>query len=311
LAEPSTNAPSRGRQLFQQHEFEQASACFLADLRANPENGEAILYLGRIAFEEDRLNAAEQQFEHLTKVVPNDSEAFHWLGRVCGVEARNLGAPRGMMAARRAKSALEKAVLLDPNNVEARVDLATFYREAPAIVGGSNRSAFAQASEIATRDPYLGALVQGDLEMADKNFAEAERSYRSAIERKPAQSEGYFRMAVLRQRTRRYDEAFAAFEKMLQLDPGEKRALFQIGKTADLSGQRLERGREALLEYLHCRPFYIMPKLAWAHRRLGNIYLKQGLPESARDQYLAALLLEPHDKESAAALKLLNEAAGK
>jgi tetratricopeptide (TPR) repeat protein len=295
--------PSRGVQLFQQHEFEKAVNAFMADLRVNSDNDEALFYLGRIAFEENRLDAAAKHFERVTALAPEKSEGFHWLGRVSGLEARALGAPRGIGAARRTRKNLEKAVALNPDNLEARADLATFYREAPLLVGGSKRAAAAQVQEIARRSPYFGALGQGDLMLADKKYDEAQRQYQSAARLEPLKPEAYFRLGMLYQRTGRYDEAFAQLEKTLQLDPAQMTAHFQIGKTADLSGQRLDQGEAALKTYLQCKPFYLMPTLSWAYRRLGNIYLKKGFPEKAREQYLAALRVAPDDHEAAAALK--------
>ena len=299
-----------GIALFQKHHFQQAASAFEADLAHNPADVEAIIYLGRIAFEENRLEAAARWFERATTVAPRSSEAFHWLGRVNGVQARELGAPRGIGAARRTRKALEKAVALDANNLEARVELATYYREAPGIVGGSKRGALAQLEEITRRDPYLGWLVRGDIAMDDKRFSEAEADYKRAINLAPAKSEGHFRLAVLHQRTGRYDDAFGAFEKALQLDPANKTTLFQIGKTAVLSGQRLDRGEAALKEYLTSQPFFIMPKISWAHRRLGDIYVKKGMREAARQQYLAAVRTGPDDKEAERALREFNATGG-
>jgi tetratricopeptide (TPR) repeat protein len=301
----------RGVELFEKHEFDAARAAFESDLRANPKDAQALYYLGRIAFEQNKVDEAAHFLERATTVAPQFAAAYHWLGRVHGVQARDLGAPRGIGPARRTRKALEKAVQLDPNNLAARVDLATFYREAPGIVGGSTHGAREQLEEINRRDPYLGLLIQGDLAMDQKTFEDAERFYQAAVQRSPKTAEAHFRLGILYQRTRRFDAAFASFERVLQLDPNERAALFQIGKTADQSGQQLSRGEEALKQYLQCKPFFVMPKLAWAHRRLGNIYLKKGLREAARTEYLAAVRMAPDDKEAAAALKQFEAAEGR
>lgn len=306
LATEATNQPAPGPvDHFNAHRFVRAAAGFESALRRNPKDAEALIYLGRIAFEQNRLDDAVQYFERATVAAPQSSAAYHWLGRANGIKARDLGIPLGVGPARRTRKALEKAVQLDPNNLEARVELATYYRQAPGIVGGSNRAALAEFQEINRRDPYLGALVKGDLAADEKKFDEAEASYKAALQIDARRAEGHFRLGLLYERMARFDQAFAEFEECLRLDPNEKRALFQIGKTADLSGQRLKRGEEALREYLRCDPFFIMPKLSWAHRRLGNIYLKKGQREAARREYQAALQLEPGDKEAAAALKKL------
>jgi tetratricopeptide (TPR) repeat protein len=312
-AEPTTRSESpppaeasRGIGLFEQHEFTKANAVFLADLNANPRDIQAWLYLGRIAFEEDHFDAAEKLFERIIAIAPDSPLGYLWLGRIYGVQARDFGAPRGLGPARRAKRNLEKAVALAPDDLAARADLATFYREAPMIAGGSKHAALVQADEIARRDPYLGAVARGDLAMADKKFDEAARQFESAIKLQPAKTEAYCHRGMFYQRSAQYDKAFADFERILQLNPQEKRAYFYLGKTADLSGKRLKEGAEALERYLCSQPFAMMPSLSWAHRRLGNIFLKQGLRAEARQQYLAALKLDPEDKETIAAVKQLD-----
>jgi tetratricopeptide (TPR) repeat protein len=308
----SPDAPrTRGVELFEHHEFEKAVNAFLADLRVNPNSVEALLYLGRIGFEENRLDAAQKHFERVTLLAPDNSAGFHWLGRLYGVQARELGVPRGIGAAIRTRKSLERAVALNPDNLEARADLARFYREAPAFVGGRRRAAQAQIEEIARRDSYLGALGWGDLALGDTKYNAAERQYQAAARLNPLKADAYFRLGMLHQKMGRYDQAFTDFEKTLQIDPQQKTALFQIGEAADLSGQHLERGETALKSYLQCTPFYIMPKLSWAHRRLGNIYLKQGSSNAAREQYLTALRIAPGDSEAADALKQLDASKGR
>jgi tetratricopeptide (TPR) repeat protein len=309
LAAENATEPAfrRGVQLFHQHEFAQAAAVLRTDLEANPKDIEALIFLGRIAFEQSRLGEAAQYFERAIAIAPRQGSAYHWYGRVSGMQARELGVPRGIGAARRTRKSLEKAVELDPDNLEARVELATFYREAPSIVGGSTQGALAQLKEISRRDPYLGALIEGDLAMDAKKFREAQEHYQLALDREPNRAEAYFRMGVLHQKTGQFSLAFAAFEGMLKVDSDDKRAYFQIGKTADLSGQRLDQGVGALKTYLQCQPFFVMPKLSSAHRRLGGVYAKQGRRDAAREQYLAALALEPDNREAAAGLKALGK----
>ncbi|MFO1500977.1 MAG: tetratricopeptide repeat protein [Verrucomicrobiota bacterium] len=301
-------APLTGVELFNRHEFEQATAVFQSELRRNSKDTNALLYLGRIAFEQNRLDDAARYFERVTTAAPQSSIAFHWLGRVYGIQARDLGPPMGIGPARRTKRALEKAVALDPDNLDARLDLATYLREAPGIVGGSRKAALGQIEEIDRRDRYIGALARGDLALADKKLVDAQGHFERAIQLEPKKTDAYYRLGVVHQRNRRFDDAFRCFEKMLELDATEKRAYYQIGKTADVSGQRLDQGEQAFRAYLECRPFFIMPNHASTHRRLGNIYLKKGLPAAAREQYLAALKLAPNDKETAAALKELDDA---
>ena len=87
---------SRGREFFREHDFAKAAAAFEANLKANPTDVEAVIYLGRIAFEQNRLDDAARSFERATIIASRNSMAFLWLGRVYGVQARELGPPRGI-----------------------------------------------------------------------------------------------------------------------------------------------------------------------------------------------------------------------
>ena len=304
-AAPS-GAPSltRGVELFDKRNFKQAAVEFQNALSRNANDVEALFYLGRLAFQENQLDEAKAFLEKACAVDPHNSEAFHWLGRVYGVQAKELGIPRGFGPARRTGKALEKAVALDPDNLKARLELADFYRKAPLIVGGGKRASVAQVNEIARRDAYLGLLAQGDLAFDESRFADARRDYERAVKLAARRGEAHFRLGLLHLELGEYSQASASFEKTLELDPEEKRALYQIGKTADLSGQGLDRGEEALKAYLACKPYFIMPKLARAHYRLGNIYAKKGQRAAARQQYLAAVKTD--DKEAARALRQLD-----
>jgi hypothetical protein len=51
---------------------------------------------------------------------------------------------------------LEKAVELNPDNIEARFDLLEYYLQAPAFLGGDAAKAQAQAAEIAKRNATAG-----------------------------------------------------------------------------------------------------------------------------------------------------------
>ena len=61
--------------------------------------------------------------------------------------------------ARKVRIHFEKAVKLDPDNVDARADLAEYYLKAPRILGGGKEKAEAQAHEISYRNLREGLRV--------------------------------------------------------------------------------------------------------------------------------------------------------
>ncbi|MCX6951134.1 MAG: tetratricopeptide repeat protein, partial [Verrucomicrobia bacterium] len=98
---------------------------------------------------------------------------------------------------------------------------------------------------------------------------------------------------------------FAEFDEVLRANADDFLALYQVGRAAALSGERLERGREALQRCLTLVPPSGdgMPTLASTHHRLGNILEKLGDRPGAQAHYAAALRLLPDFRPEKEALR--------
>lgn len=292
-----------GARLFRARDYGAARTALEAVARANPSSAAAAYYLGRIALVNGDGAGAVSWLERATKLDQRNSQYFLWLGGAYGREAVHANKFRQFTLARRAKSALETAVSIAPDDVDARLGLLQFYVVAPGIVGGSTDKARQQAREIASRNAFRGHLAEGEIAEAKKDDNVAEREYRAAVAAAPDSAPGYAALGDFYRRTGRYDQAFATFEQMRQRLPDEGSALYFIGRTAAVSGQRLDDGARALGAYLAARPSDTDPPLASAHFRLGTIYQRQGKLEDARREYRATLALDPRQSEAADALK--------
>jgi tetratricopeptide (TPR) repeat protein len=251
--------------LFEAKHFPDARAAFEKIAASEPSNTAVHYYLGRIALERDDSDNAVDELEKATAGGPRNSDYYFWLGGAYGLYARQ---HTSISKARKCRDAFLRAVELDPNNLDARAALVSFYRMSPWFVGGSMKKAHAQADEIKKRDPLLGAEAEGEICIAEK----------------------------------KYDDAFNAFESLLKEHPDQIAALYQIGYIAATTGQRLDRGEAALKEYLTHTPNDTQPSLAYAHYRLGDIYREKEDDEAARKEYRAALALDPNLKQAAGAL---------
>ncbi|MDE3083979.1 MAG: tetratricopeptide repeat protein [Verrucomicrobiota bacterium] len=242
-----------------------ARAAFERLLAKEPKNAAVHYYLGRIALRHSDGSAAAAELAKAVKLDSTRSDYFFWLGTAYGILARD---HHSFTKALACKKALLRAVNLDPDNLDARAALVTFYRQAPFFVGGSLSRARAQAKEISRRNPIRGKLARGEILIVQK----------------------------------KYDEAVAAYQDLLKSHPEQIAALYMIGYVAATTGHQLELGEAALKQYLGHKPDDIQPSLAYAHLRLGNIYERENKTAAARAEYRAALDLVPNFTAAAGAL---------
>jgi tetratricopeptide (TPR) repeat protein len=271
-------------------------------VRADPKNAMAAYYLGRIAMVDGNVRDAVRWMERAVALDGGRSDYHRWLGRAYAGQVQRVGRFKQAMLAGKILDAFETAVSLDPANVGARRDLLQFYIVAPGIVGGSMAKAKAQAGAIRARDPALGHVVAGWIAEAERNPAAARREYEAAIAAFPDSGDAYVALGALHERAREYGAAFDAYERLLHRRPDVATAYYQIGYTAAISGERLERGEWALRAYLSRKPADGGPPLAAAHYWLGRIHEHQSRPELARRAYGEALRLDPDHPEARQAL---------
>jgi tetratricopeptide (TPR) repeat protein len=305
VARAIQNVDSSGILLFEAGKFREAKTVFEPAYRTNNRDAAAAFYLGRIAMEERHHDKAADYFEAATKLDPKNSTYFLWLGRAHGREAQSANVLRQPGLAKRTKAAWERAIELDPDNLDARSDLIQYFVQAPGFVGGSMEKALEQAEEIRKRNALRGYLELGALYEREKKLADAEKAYLGAAKEKSDRHVGEYRLGLFYQSTGAYDKAFELFEKMVAANPSEFGALFQIGKTGAMSGQRLDRAVSALEAYLQTTPGRNDPSLAAAHWRLGMVHEKRQDRQRAKTEYETALRLDPTFKQAAESLKKL------
>ena len=254
----------------------------------------------------EQLAAAVPLLEKCVAAEPGNSKFHQWLGRALGLQAAQNGIVSGAMSVRRVKAELEKAIELDPFNLEARQDLAVLYHAAPGFLGGSNVKAAEQIAFIRRHDPAFASQLEGDFLFADKKYDAALLAYQESARLHPRPMI-QVRISLVYQNKEDWPEAFDALDRALTVEPNFPFALYQVGRTSALSGLQLDRGEKCLRTYiaLPLREELENPSLAAAHFRLGNILEKKGDPTGARHEYEIALAIDPKQKLAREALAKL------
>lgn len=111
---------------------------------------------GQAALDRNDPQAALIVLERAEAEDPNNARIHYLLGVASGSLARKANAFRRMSLARHTRDEFERAVTLDPNDLDARWGLVQYYALAPAYLGGSEQKARQQADEINKRDARFG-----------------------------------------------------------------------------------------------------------------------------------------------------------
>src|ERR1700691_160811 len=115
-------------------------------ITAAPNDAESQNLLCRAYYSLTNWDASIAACQKAVALEPGNSQYHLWLGRAYGEKADHSSFffPTGL--AKKVRSEFETSVRLNPNNVEARADLADFYVQAPSILGGGTDKAATQAN---------------------------------------------------------------------------------------------------------------------------------------------------------------------
>ncbi|HUG10221.1 MAG TPA: tetratricopeptide repeat protein [Opitutaceae bacterium] len=259
------------RALLRDRKLAEAESAARTLVAGNPKEAEAHALLGASRTAQGDGDGAVKAWEKAVALESDNSEYHRQLGDAYGLVAQKAGMLGKMSLGKKCLAAYEKAVALEPANLDARSSLVTVYQQAPAMMGGGIEKAREQAAAIKKLDATRGRVVYAILFIGEKKFA----------------------------------EAFAELEQALESAPADYSALYQFGRAAALSGDRIDRGIETLSQCLAQQPPPGVPAHDAANWRLGNLWEKKGDRNAARAAYRAALAVTPDYKPAVEALKKL------
>jgi tetratricopeptide (TPR) repeat protein len=289
FATAAAQEPNPAQVLLNAGRVDDVIALLQRQLAANKDNAEANNLLARAYYAEEVTDKAIPPGERAAELAPQNSVYHLWLGRIYGQKAEKVNPFSAMGFAKKVRDQFEKAVQLDPNNMDARSDLAEFYVEAPGMVGGGKDKARAQADAIASKNPALAHWVRARLAEKDKNFAEAEIEYKAAIDSSKGRADQWLNLAAFYQQRNRIPEMLDAINKAVAAPRKTSAVLFDAAGLLFHANQKLTLAAEFDNKYLASKDKVEEAPAFKAYFLLGQILEKQGDITSAAKQYQSAL----------------------
>ena len=238
----------RARKLYHSTDFDGS----LQLLHAMPAKDGAVYELiGRNYYMQRDFKKATEALEKALVAEPGNSGYALWLGRAFGRRAETASPFTAPGYASKTRQYFEKAVQLDPRNLEALTDVFEYYLEAPGFLGGGLDRAAATASRIAQIDAAEGHTAQAKLAEKKKEYGAAEQSFRRAIESAPHQASRLVDLARFLIRRGRDREAEQSFAKAEKIAPNNPKLLYERAEAYIGNGRNPELARELLQRYLN------------------------------------------------------------
>lgn len=289
-------AIDRGRKMYEEKKYAEATRVLQGVEEESPDYAAAQYYLGRVAFDQKKFDDAADFFEEATENKGGQlSEYYTFLGDAYGSIANDANVIRQGILAPKMKNAWEKAIALDSKNLNARFSLIQFYTKAPSLMGGSMDKAKEMARQIMAISPALGHRSMGNILLQEEKVDAAEKEYLEMVKADASFSAGLGNFYL---NQKKFDKAFALFDDALKKNPQDMGAVYQLGKTCALSGQRLDDGEACLLKYLNYVPKPNEASHAGANMRLAQVYEKKGKKAEAKLKYETALKLDNNLQEA-------------
>jgi tetratricopeptide (TPR) repeat protein len=190
---------------------------------------------------------------------------------------------------------LSLRVAANPSDEHAAVGLADALMRQARVIGDASLPRQAEsvlAGTIAATDSYVSRRMLGAVYLAQHRFLEALDAGRRAQAIRPDDPWNYGVIGDAAIELGRYDEAFAAFDRMASLKPNAA-AYARVAYARELQGN-LDGAMTAMRMAIEATSPQDPEGLAWAWSQLGALHLQKGEVEEASLAYDRALFAFPH-----------------
>jgi len=237
----------KARKLYNLTDFDQS----LKVLQACPaKDGAVFALMGRDYYMMADYKRATEALEHAVAAEPANSEYALWLGRAYGRRAETSSPFTAPGHAGKARQNFEKAVQLDPHNLEAMSDLFEYYLEAPGFLGGGLDKAQAMIPRISGVSAAEGHWAEFRVAEKRKEFGDAEAQLRRAVDAAPQGIGKMVDLAKFLARQGRIQEAEQSLARAEAVAPGSPSLMYARADLYIRTGRNREQARQLLQQYI-------------------------------------------------------------
>jgi tetratricopeptide (TPR) repeat protein len=278
--------------LLQQGRVEEATTRLHDVLATQPGDAEAHQLLCRSYYAQDMADQAIQQCELAVANDPSSGEDQMWLGRAYGLKASHANPFAALGLAKKVHAAFERAVQLDPDNVEALSDLGEYYVAAPGLIGGGVDRAQALAARMQSRFPAQAHRLLALAAEKNKDNATAEAEFLNAVAAGKT-SPAYIDLGDFYQRQHQHEKMLAALQSGIDADRRRDSSLVDAASILTAAHTSPQLAETLLRSYLSSLAKSDEAPAFKVHLQLGNLLASRGDSAGAHSEYSAALDLAP------------------
>jgi tetratricopeptide (TPR) repeat protein len=276
--------------LLQQGRVDEATASLHEILAAQPNDAVAHQLLCRTYYAQQITDSAIHECELAVANAPSSSDNQMWLARAYGYKAEHANPISALSLAVKVRTAFEKAVQLNSENVQAMSDLGQFYVAAPSLIGGGVDKAEALAARMQPHFPAQSHRLLALIAEKKNDEALAEIEFRNAVAAGKT-PEAWIDLGYFYERHHQPARMVDALQSAVDADHRKGPPLVDAASILSEANTSPERAEELLRTYLASSAKTDEAPAFKVHVQLGGILAHRGDSAGAHREYAAALAL--------------------
>lgn len=276
--------------LLQQGRMDEATAMLQTLLATQPGDAEAHQLLCRVYYAQEIADPAIHECESAVLHAPGNSENHMWLARAYGFKASHANPFSALSLAGKVHSEFERAVQLDPDNVQAMSDLGEYYVDAPALVGGGLDKAQALAVRMEPKFPAQSHRLLALIAEKKKEIPTAEAEFVNAVAAGKT-PDAYIDLGHFYKRQNQFDKMLQNLQSGVAADRKKGPPLVDAASILTSANSSLQLAISLLRTYLASPAKSDSAPAFKVHLELGDLLALEGDSAGAHNEYIAAISL--------------------